>query len=72
MPLYLMLCEKTFAWAVLHAVGRAVAWRVSVERYGMGRRSVYLGVRFVDDVTLGRDCSIRSWPSSSLIGLGCT
>jgi hypothetical protein len=32
----------------------------------MGRRSVSLGVPSVDQLTLGRGCSMRSWPSSSL------
>jgi hypothetical protein len=35
-----LLCEKTFARAILWAVVRAVGCRVSIERYGIGRRSV--------------------------------
>jgi predicted GNAT family acetyltransferase len=53
MPFNLMLCEQTFTRAVLYAVRRAVAGRASLERYGMGKRSVNLRVTLVDDVTRG-------------------
>jgi hypothetical protein len=33
---------------------------------------LYLGVPLLDDVMLGRDCYMRSWPSSSLTGVECT
>jgi hypothetical protein len=33
---------------------------------------LYLGVPLLNDVTLGRGCSMRSWPSCSLTGVECT
>jgi hypothetical protein len=33
---------------------------------------MYLGVTLVDNVTLGRGCSMRTWPSSSLTGVEYT
>jgi hypothetical protein len=39
---------------------------------GVGDDLLYLRVPFVDDVTLGRGCSMRSWPSSSLTDVKCT
>jgi hypothetical protein len=37
----------------------------------VGDDLLYLGVPLLDDVTLGRGFSMRSWPSSSLRGVEC-
>jgi hypothetical protein len=38
----------------------------------VGDDLLYLGVPLLDDVTLGRGCSMRSWSSSSLTGVEFT
>jgi hypothetical protein len=38
----------------------------------VGDDLLYFGVRMLDDVTLGRGPSMRSWPSSSLTDVKCT
>jgi hypothetical protein len=38
----------------------------------VGDDLLFLGVPFLDDVTLGRGRSMRSWSSSRLTGVECT